>query len=152
MCSGWVSSSCSTCGTRRVTLVTKPVIGHKWRKDLIVITTNGTYPWLDSNPISRKSWFEPQALEYRINWVICKYTPYVSFAGMLLHINGKFTMKNLNNLFCCKVSFLTGHHCRFRCVVHCMKQAYLYMQYICILYFKLSGIDTINQITKLSII
>ena len=27
-CSGRVSSSCSTCGTRRVTLVTCPVIGH----------------------------------------------------------------------------------------------------------------------------
>jgi hypothetical protein len=27
-CSGRVSSSCSTCGTRRVTLVTSPVISH----------------------------------------------------------------------------------------------------------------------------
>jgi hypothetical protein len=27
-CSGRVSSSCSTCGTRRVTLVTNPVRGH----------------------------------------------------------------------------------------------------------------------------
>jgi hypothetical protein len=27
-CSGWDSSSCSTCDTRRVTLVTNPAISH----------------------------------------------------------------------------------------------------------------------------
>jgi hypothetical protein len=35
---------------------------------------------------------EPQALEYRINRDI--YTPYAGAAGMLLYINGKFTMGN----------------------------------------------------------
>jgi len=40
-----VSSSCSTCVTHRVTLVTKTVIIHKRGNDRIVITTNGTYPW-----------------------------------------------------------------------------------------------------------
>jgi hypothetical protein len=43
MCSGRVSSSCSTCGTRCVTLVTILVISHEWGKDRIVITTSGTY-------------------------------------------------------------------------------------------------------------
>ena len=33
MCSGRVSSSCSTSGTRRVNLVTNPVINHKRRKE-----------------------------------------------------------------------------------------------------------------------
>ena len=36
-----ISRSCSTCGIRRITLVTNPVISHEWRKDRIVITTNG---------------------------------------------------------------------------------------------------------------
>jgi hypothetical protein len=36
-----------------------------------------------------------QALEYRINWEI--YTPYADAAGILLHINGKFTMRKLKS-------------------------------------------------------
>ena len=35
-----VSSSCSTCGPRRVTIVTNPVISHERGEDRIVITTN----------------------------------------------------------------------------------------------------------------
>jgi len=44
-CSGRVSSSCSTSGTRRVNLVTNPVISREWGKDIEVFTTSGTYPW-----------------------------------------------------------------------------------------------------------
>jgi hypothetical protein len=44
-CSGWISSSCSTSGTRRVNLVTNPVISREWGKDREVFTTSGTYPW-----------------------------------------------------------------------------------------------------------
>jgi hypothetical protein len=44
-CSGRVISSCSTSGTRRVNLVTHPVISHEWGKDREVFTTSGTYPW-----------------------------------------------------------------------------------------------------------
>ena len=44
-CSRRISSFCSTCGTRRVTLVTHPLIRHGWGKDRVVNTTNGTYPW-----------------------------------------------------------------------------------------------------------
>jgi hypothetical protein len=33
MCSGRVSSSCSTSGTRRVNIVTNPVISREWGKD-----------------------------------------------------------------------------------------------------------------------
>jgi hypothetical protein len=44
-CSGRVSSSCSTSDTRRVNLVTNPVISHEWGKDREVFTTSGTHPW-----------------------------------------------------------------------------------------------------------
>ena len=40
-----VSGSCFTSGTRRVNLVTNPVISHEWGKDREVFTTSGTYPW-----------------------------------------------------------------------------------------------------------
>ena len=43
-CSWRVGSSCSASGTRRVTLVTNPVISHEWEKDLKVCKTSGTYP------------------------------------------------------------------------------------------------------------
>ena len=44
-CSGRVSSFCSTSGTRRVNLVTNPVISRGWGKDREMFTTSGTYPW-----------------------------------------------------------------------------------------------------------
>ena len=40
-----ISSSCSTSGTRCVTLATNPVISHEWGKDRKVLATSGTYPW-----------------------------------------------------------------------------------------------------------
>jgi hypothetical protein len=45
MCSGRVGSSCSSCGTRRATLVTNPVISHEWEMNRVVLTTSGTFPW-----------------------------------------------------------------------------------------------------------
>ena len=50
MCSGRVSSSCSASGTRRVNLVTNPVISREWEKDWEVFTTSGTYPWSNMTP------------------------------------------------------------------------------------------------------
>ena len=44
-CFGRVSGSCSTSGTRRVNLVTNPVISRECGKDREVFTTSGTYPW-----------------------------------------------------------------------------------------------------------
>ena len=44
-CSGRVGSSCSTSDTRRVNLVTNPVINHERGKNREVFTTNGAYPW-----------------------------------------------------------------------------------------------------------
>jgi hypothetical protein len=43
-CPGRVGISCSTSGTRRVNLVTNPVIDHEWGKDREVFMTSGTYP------------------------------------------------------------------------------------------------------------
>jgi hypothetical protein len=43
--SGRVSSSSSTSDTRRVNLVTNPVISHDLSKDREVFPTSGTYPW-----------------------------------------------------------------------------------------------------------
>jgi hypothetical protein len=45
-CSGRVSSFCSTSGTRRVDLITNPMISHEWGMDREVFTTSGTYLWL----------------------------------------------------------------------------------------------------------
>jgi hypothetical protein len=42
-CSGRVGSSCSTSGTRRVNLVTNPLISRERGKDREVFTTSGTY-------------------------------------------------------------------------------------------------------------
>ena len=44
-CCGRVSSSCSTSGSRRVNIVTHPVISHERGTDRKVFTTSGTYPW-----------------------------------------------------------------------------------------------------------
>jgi hypothetical protein len=44
-CSGRERSSCSISATRRVNLVTNPVISHEWGKDREVFTTSETYPW-----------------------------------------------------------------------------------------------------------
>jgi len=44
-CSGRVSSSCFTSDTRRVNLVTNPVISHERGKDREMFMTSGTYPW-----------------------------------------------------------------------------------------------------------
>ena len=47
-CSGSVSSSYSTSGTRSVTLVTNPLISHEWGKDREVLTK------LRTNQIKKK--------------------------------------------------------------------------------------------------
>ena len=70
-------------------------------------------------------------------------------AGMLLHINGESAQwENGNRLFCRKVLFLTTLHCQFRGVGQGMKHTYMYPWF---LYFKLNGIDVINEITHLEL-
>jgi hypothetical protein len=58
ICSERVSSSCSTSGTRRVNLVTHPVINHERGKDMEVITTSGTYR-IEHENIHKNSWKHP---------------------------------------------------------------------------------------------
>ena len=41
-------------------------------------------------------------------------TPHADNAGMLLHVNGKFTMETFKPSLCCTVSLYTGPHCQFR--------------------------------------
>ena len=50
-CSERVSSSCSTSGTRRVNLVTTPIISRECGKDREVFMTSGTYSWSFVTPI-----------------------------------------------------------------------------------------------------
>ena len=45
VCSGRISSSCSTNDTRLATLVTNPMIYHEWWRHQIMITKDGTYLW-----------------------------------------------------------------------------------------------------------
>jgi hypothetical protein len=48
-CSG--SSCCSTLGTRRITLVTNPVISHEWGKDLEVLNHPIIHTFIQINEI-----------------------------------------------------------------------------------------------------
>ena len=78
-CSGSVSSSCSTCDTRRVNLVTNPVISHEWGKDREVFTT------------SCPSFFDLLLSDYHV------YPPKVSFSfyqvsDICRHIIGVFNI------------------------------------------------------------
>jgi hypothetical protein len=76
------------------TILIKPPL-----KQVMVATMKHSKWWLQLN----------QAMKYRINWEI--YTQYAGAAGLLLHINGKFTMgKFKSSLFFRKNSFLTAPH------------------------------------------
>jgi hypothetical protein len=55
-----------------------------------------TYQWVQTVLLNRRN--------------IQMYTPYAGAAGMLLHIDGKFTMVKLKSSLCRKDSFLTGPH------------------------------------------
>jgi hypothetical protein len=72
-CSGRVSSSCSTSGTRRVNLVTNPLISHEWGKHEKVFTTSGTYPWTFVTQIIY-DWIDIYVLIY-----VCKKGHYVNW-------------------------------------------------------------------------
>ena len=62
MCPRRISSACSTSDTRRVNLVTNPVISHEWGQDWETFTTSGTGPWSFVTDIQQrptKSWWRP---------------------------------------------------------------------------------------------
>ena len=85
-CSGRAGSSRSKCGTRCVTLVTKPMISHQWANDLIVITTHATYPWSIVTQANQLFW--------RINFIhkICSK----EFVSVLLWSAHKATILHYN--------------------------------------------------------
>ena len=59
---------------------------------------------------------DPYEAEYRFN---CEtYTPYAGAAGMLLHINGKFTKWKLKLSLIKKVSFIVLTFLTFQTLVH----------------------------------
>ena len=90
-CSGRVSSSCSTRGTNRVTLVTILVISHEWGKDQTVFTKSATYPWsfvtqMLFEHIRRSSKYDFFFLKlshpYKLEQTICKF---VNFDSRIVH-------------------------------------------------------------------
>ena len=154
-------------GTRRVNLVTNPIISRACGKDQEVFTTSGTYRWsfLHRYSIAVKhvmvatvtfsKWWLYQTLpkgtlisvasllaassikdimigatssgiSYHLRDI---YSINIYAAGMLPHINGKFTIGKLKSSLCRKVSFLTAPHCLFWGVGQEMKQMYLYLWY-----------------------
>ena len=63
------------------------------------------------------------------------YTPYVGGAGMLLYMNGKFTMGKLKSFLCRQVSFLTAHHCQLQhCNLAGTFKTYIYIPHQCQVY------------------
>jgi hypothetical protein len=61
----------------------------QWVSIVMASTFTNMIPWfrsflVSSSPLSRTAWYDPQALEYRINLEI--YTPYTGAAGMLQHM------------------------------------------------------------------
>jgi hypothetical protein len=81
------------------------LIKKRWRKDREVLTTSGTYPWWFVTQIFRSGQpshggegktFEAMTSSGISNQLRYIY-PYACAAGMLLHINGKFTMGKLKS-------------------------------------------------------
>jgi hypothetical protein len=58
-----VNSSCSTSDTRRVNLVTNPVISHERGKDREALTTSGTYSWSFVTQILHNDYVDRQKIE-----------------------------------------------------------------------------------------
>ena len=98
---------CTTSGTYPWSLVTQIFRNRQlsiwWRSynfrsdDFKLANSN---PWfkgflVSNNPLFRKSWQEPQPLGYLSDRKIC--TPYASDDELLLHINGKFTMRKFKS-------------------------------------------------------
>jgi hypothetical protein len=68
----------------------------KWSSAIFVGTIGSVAVSLMAyHSLSIKFGYVPQALEYRINWE--RYNQFAGGSGMLLHINGKFTMGKLKS-------------------------------------------------------
>jgi hypothetical protein len=117
-------------------------ISNFWSDDFNLANRNTWFSsfLVRSNPLSRKFWLEPQALEYWINWEI--YIQYAGAAGMVLQTNGSSQWENWNrNVLFLNVNFKVYAKVCSTLIIVCG-----------IIYLKLDGIDAINKITKLKII
>jgi hypothetical protein len=103
MCSGRVSCSCSISDTRRVHLVTNPVISHEQGEDREAFTTSGRYPW----------WFVTQRMEFTFqnSYVIIELAP----STVIFWTELSCWHKNYSN----KATLLLGwsHRCKYSKVV-----------------------------------
>jgi hypothetical protein len=105
--SEWVVGFCSTFGIRWVELYHLHILhSQSWdciqgllkkSEKKLAQSFNFTYRYIDDVLSLNNSRFGDfvDRLEYRINWEI--YTPYAGAAGMLLHMNGQFTMGKLKS-------------------------------------------------------
>jgi hypothetical protein len=91
-CSGRVSSSCSTSGTRRVNLVTNPMIRHEWGKDRKVFTTSRTYPRSFATHVFHWQTLSHNVFEYT-SPENCR-SDYLCFASRLRYIFNKTWWQN----------------------------------------------------------
>jgi hypothetical protein len=105
-----VCRSWSTIDTRRVNIVTNPIISREWVKDREVLTISETY---------RLSLWHRYPLVVTQVMVVT-----VAFSKWWLHL-----YYNWYHFFCCKVLCITAPHCRFRGVSQDMNQTYLYLWY-----------------------
>ena len=129
----FIYSSCSTSGTRRVNLVTNPVISHEWGKDREVFTTSGTYPWSFVTQIfhsgqpshggDRKSDDFNLTKNHKL-WNIASTERYIPRMQVLLECCyiWKECSQWENWIISFVVSFLTSNHCYLLGVWQGMKQ------------------------------
>ena len=120
--------------------------GHLWHKysitvnQVMVVTVQLSKWWhfnltnrnpsfssvvVSSNPLSRTYWYEPQALQQRDIYSICRCCWNVATYKWKVH-DGKI---EIISSFSRKVASLTAPHCRFWGVGQGMKQRYLYLWY-----------------------
>ena len=99
MCSGRVRRSCSTCGTRRVTLVTNQVISHERSKDRIVIVIDTRF-YTNSRSLSavvicsgeRKCYQFSPDIWFTTHWVLLIVSYWVfAFFGNNLEVKHLFS-------------------------------------------------------------
>ena len=73
-CSGRVSSSCFTCDTCRVTIVTNPGISNEWEKEREVLTTSGSNQSLKAHMnipmynFHRRNWLHKLTFSYDVKF------------------------------------------------------------------------------------
>ena len=81
---------------RRVTISTNPAISHEWGNDLIVITTNETYPWPFVTQILR-SGLPSHGGDRNIFEVMKSYLSKKYFIRIRLHFKQSIKLPNTRN-------------------------------------------------------